>query len=321
MYKIIGGDGSEYGPVSADTLRQWFKDGRVNGETRVKQEGGDWATLFAFPDFADLTRSAPEPVPVLQMAETPSSPPPEVDPNSVFEGDYELDLSGCVSRGWNLVKKNFGVLFGGFAIYLAIQFAFGLLGAIPMIGPLFSLANWVVTGPLMGGLLYLFLKVIRSEAAGASDVFDGFKRAFAQLFLGQLVSGLLSALCLIPAAVAAAIILMPALLHHQRPNEAQLILVGAVTLLCVLPLIYLSISWIFTLPLIMDKQLDFWTAMKTSWRRVNVHWWQLFGLTVLIGLVNVAGVLACCVGVIFTAPVGFAALMIAYEIICSGRET
>ena len=56
-------------------------------------------------------------------------------------------------------------------------------------------------------------------------------------------------------------------------------------------------------------------AMKLSWKKVNQHWWQIFGLIILIGLLNVAGLLACCVGVLFTLPVGFAALMIAYETI------
>jgi hypothetical protein len=61
--------------------------------------------------------------------------------------------------------------------------------------------------------------------------------------------------------------------------------------------------------------------MKTSWRRVNVHWWQVFGLSVLIGLVNLAGLLACCVPALFTAPLGIVAMMLAYETICSGRES
>ncbi len=33
MYKIIGADGKEYGPVTAEQLKQWIADGRVNGNT------------------------------------------------------------------------------------------------------------------------------------------------------------------------------------------------------------------------------------------------------------------------------------------------
>lgn len=51
MYKIIGGDGKEYGPVSADDLRRWIAEGRVNAQTRVQAEGGaDWRPLGEFPE-------------------------------------------------------------------------------------------------------------------------------------------------------------------------------------------------------------------------------------------------------------------------------
>jgi uncharacterized membrane protein len=50
---------------------------------------------------------------------------------------------------------------------------------------------------------------------------------------------------------------------------------------------------------------------------VGKHWWQVFGLIILVGLLNILGVLACCVGVLFTIPIGFAALMYAYETIFS----
>jgi NhaP-type Na+/H+ or K+/H+ antiporter len=66
--------------------------------------------------------------------------------------------------------------------------------------------------------------------------------------------------------------------------------------------------------------MDFGAAMKTSWKMVNKHWWQVFGLSILISLVNVAGICACCVGVLFTIPIGFAALMIAYETIFGAEK-
>ena len=52
-----------------------------------------------------------------------------------------------------------------------------------------------------------------------------------------------------------------------------------------------------------------------SRKMVNKHWWQIFGLVILISLLNVAGLCACCVGLLFTIPIGIAALMIAYETI------
>jgi hypothetical protein len=46
MYKIIGADGREYGPVSADQLRLWISERRLNAQTLVRVEGtADWKPL------------------------------------------------------------------------------------------------------------------------------------------------------------------------------------------------------------------------------------------------------------------------------------
>ena len=54
MYRILGGDGNVYGPVSADTLRQWIGENRLNGDSRVQRENGEWRTLREFPELAEL---------------------------------------------------------------------------------------------------------------------------------------------------------------------------------------------------------------------------------------------------------------------------
>jgi hypothetical protein len=62
MYKIIGADGKEYGPVSAEVLRQWIAEGRVNPQTRVLPENAtEWKPLSDLPEFG-LSATAPAPV-------------------------------------------------------------------------------------------------------------------------------------------------------------------------------------------------------------------------------------------------------------------
>ena len=70
MYRIIGADGNEYGPVSAEQLRQWIAEGRVNAETRALPEGTvEWRPLGSFPEVslwftpAAPARPAPTPAP------------------------------------------------------------------------------------------------------------------------------------------------------------------------------------------------------------------------------------------------------------------
>ena len=60
MYKIIGADQKQYGPVSADEMRQWIKEGRVNAQTLVQMEGQtDWRPLSSFPEFATVAQPIP----------------------------------------------------------------------------------------------------------------------------------------------------------------------------------------------------------------------------------------------------------------------
>ncbi len=51
MYKIIGGDQKEYGPVSPEQLASWVRDNRANGQTLVQREGGPWVPLGSLPEF------------------------------------------------------------------------------------------------------------------------------------------------------------------------------------------------------------------------------------------------------------------------------
>lgn len=66
MYKIIGSDQKQYGPVSADDLRQWVAEGRANGQTLIQAEGQtDWRPLSSFPEFATAAAPAPSGIPVM----------------------------------------------------------------------------------------------------------------------------------------------------------------------------------------------------------------------------------------------------------------
>jgi len=52
MYRIIGADGNQYGPISAEQLRQWIAEGRANAQTKVLAEGTtEWKPLSEFPEF------------------------------------------------------------------------------------------------------------------------------------------------------------------------------------------------------------------------------------------------------------------------------
>ncbi|MDB6064447.1 MAG: hypothetical protein JWR26_655 [Pedosphaera sp.] len=316
MYKIIGADLKEYGPVSADELREWIAQGRANGQTAVKLEGTtDWKPLSSFPEFTANLASSPS-------AAIPPTLPSPADysslPSDIAERDYDLDIGGCISRSWSLLTNNFGRIFLGTAIFLLVQFGIGLLGAIPFIGALFSLASLFIMGPLMGGLYYFFLKNIRGQPSEFGDLFAGFRERFVPLMLAYLVTILLTLVSALPGLIVIAIPTF-AMVHAQQFDAANFAVALLGFFLTIVPLTYLGTSLIFSIPLIIDKHLDFWPAMQLSRKVVGKHFWTILVLLIVCGLINFAGLCACYVGIFFTMPISFGALMYAYEDIFTQR--
>jgi len=269
MYRIIGADGKEYGPVSAEILRQWIAQGRANAQSRIRPEAAaDWKFLSELPEFAaDLAARSGTPVlPPLAAGQAA-----EVFAGEILTRDYQLQIGSCFSRGWDLVKNHFWLTVGAtFLIHLIA----GAVGTIPLVG-------LALTYIFIGGLDWMFLKLIRGQKAEVGDAFAGFNLAFGPLALFSLVAQLLVFLGII---------------------------------FCILPGIYLSVSWMFFTPLIiLDKRLDFWPAMELSRRVVTRHWWQVFGFALVCLLLLLCGLMVCVVGVFIAMPIVKAATVYAYE--------
>ena len=69
MYYLIGADQKEYGPVAADEVRAWIAEGRANGQTLARLEGGPWKPLSTLPEFAAALGAAPQPAPPVPLAQ------------------------------------------------------------------------------------------------------------------------------------------------------------------------------------------------------------------------------------------------------------
>jgi hypothetical protein len=60
MFKILGADGKEYGPVANDQIKKWIVEGRANRETMAQQIGEPgWKPLGQFAEFADVLGVVP----------------------------------------------------------------------------------------------------------------------------------------------------------------------------------------------------------------------------------------------------------------------
>ena len=226
-----------------------------------------------------------------------AAPPPSAANNEalvreILARDYTLNIGSCVRRGWALLRANFWPFVGVNALFIALLgFASSVGGASIRNGPLGhnsaeinSALAILVWGPLMGGLFLYFLKKIRNEKATVETAFCGFSQRFLQLFLAGFVTSLLTWL----------------------------------GFLLILPGIYLLVAWLFTLPLVIDKGLDFWSAMELSRKVITKHWWKFLGLGIVLLLLIFAGVVMCFVGVFVMSPLVLLTLMYAYEDVFGG---
>src|SRR3954463_9869978 len=74
MYKVRGTDGKEYGPVSADVLRQWLTERRLTPQTMVQPAGSiEWRPISAYPELAAFIAGTSTQAPVIPSV--PSLPP------------------------------------------------------------------------------------------------------------------------------------------------------------------------------------------------------------------------------------------------------
>ena len=177
MFKIIGADQKEYGPVAAEQIRQWIIDGRLNTQTQAKREGEkEWQTLTAFDEFADLLRpgaAAPSPI---------STPSPGAAPafaaTGVPTGSREEALKALKGPAIALiVTASLGIA------YYCFNGAYTLISGGPMFhreippnvppewrsfiqgmqGPMAGVISFVIAG-LNGFVLFGALKMLRMQS-------------------------------------------------------------------------------------------------------------------------------------------------------------
>jgi len=305
MYKIIGGDKNEYGPVSIEEMQLWISQNRVNARTMVKKEGTDeWKPLGNHPELAALLGGKPPPA--------ASVPPADLAAlkTAILERPVRVEIGSCISRAWNLCKENLMMVVGCFfLVFLSI----GIAGADPIIG---SLISTVLNGVMLGGLYWVYLRLIRGEPAEVGDAFAGFSRGFVNLMLAGIVTSFLT---MIPAFVVMLPFFIPMILVLVHGGNMDAAVAGSVVFIVLgviaglVVMIALSLMWWFTFALVIDKQIGFWDAMELSRKTVSRAPGQFLGLVLMCGLVGASGILVCCVGVFVTAPLSFIGMLYAYE--------
>ena len=249
MFKIIGGDGREYGPVTADQLREWILDHRADARTMVRGETmGDWAPLGSLPEFAAALEESARlhgyvlPTPGPETAAAPVA----LDHSSAGVGHAvrgEFEVLDCLGRAWQLLQRHFLLITSATALAWVIRTMPQLVpGATGCLGFVVSLA---MSGAVFGGLSVMLAKLIRGEPATVGDVFGCFDARFMPCLSVYVITGLLEDLGMA---------------------------------LCILPGVFLTTVWAFSLPLAAVRGASFTQAVEGSWGMVLPRFFRVLAL-------------------------------------------
>src|SRR5205809_3129702 len=100
MYRIIGADQKEYGPITQDQICQWIAEWGADASSRVQsQDSIEWKPLSEFPEFAAALASkaaAATPPPIVNAGN------PDALGREIVARGYNVDFASCISRSWEL---------------------------------------------------------------------------------------------------------------------------------------------------------------------------------------------------------------------------
>jgi phage FluMu protein Com len=275
-----------------------------------------------------IPRSPQASVNPFQSPAEPGARPMSQAPGALASG--RLDIGDVLNRTWTIYKANmgncigavmivqvvnFGTQFASGAISEVIQRAMGNNAASIVIGSILLPLGMALLQMWLGiGLIRYLVKMGRGEHARFEDLFSG-----AHFIWPVFVSSLLFVLAI---ASIIAVALLPALLTYlatreQNPSIAVAFVGGGIGIIAV---------WIVTLMLgqyqylIIDRDAGIVESLQLSKQITQGNKLMLFVLFIVVGLINLGGMLALCVGMIFTMPYCVLCIAVAY-LIMSGQQT
>lgn len=152
MYKIMASDGRQYGPASAEEIRRWITENRVNTQTLLLAEGAtEWKPLGSFAEFA---------------GEAKLTTPPLIAPPLPASSRASSKIAAGVC----------GILLGGFGVH---KFILGYTGA-GLVMLLVTLLSCFMLSPVMSiiGLVEGIIYLCKSDDEFVRTYVDGRKEWF-----------------------------------------------------------------------------------------------------------------------------------------------
>jgi uncharacterized membrane protein len=188
----------------------------------------------------------------------------------------------AISYGFKLAKENLFFFVVLFVIVILVSAVISILSRLAAHEPAFAFVLWLlqtIINLVIGiGVINICLKFLDNKKPKYKDLF--YYKPIVNYVLASIVEGL--------------------------------IVVGGFILL-IIPGIFFALRLQFTCYLIVDKNLGPIEAIKTSWKITKGNAWSLFFFGILLGLINILGVLCLLVGLFITVPLSMLATTFVYR--------
>ncbi len=202
----------------------------------------------------------------------------------------------CYKEGWELIKDQYWLLFG-------ITLVGAFIGGATM---------YIGLGAMICGIFYCYFQKIDGRGFKFEDLFKGFEHFLPGLIVVIFI--------IVPIIIVYSFIYLPfilAIIMGSKLSESELIALVMGSLLIDLVFIVLMVCLhtllIFSFPLIVDRRLSGFQAMKLSAKAVWGNLSGVAGLFVVGFGINLVGAMLFCIGIYFTIPIIIAGNIIAYR--------
>ena len=213
-----------------------------------------------------------------------------------------VDPVECIKAGWELVKPHYwlfvGMTFVAFFIGSAVPFG-------------------ILMGPMMCGIYLTCFARRRREPVEFGLLFKGF-----DFFGPSVVATLLHAVPIVAILIPTYVLfyasfVLALVAQGNDPNPLPLLGVlgtfSIIVVVVVVLIIIVSIGFTFAYPLIVDRRLAGWDAVKLSFKAAMANFWRLLAMNLLTGVMATVGMAFCYVGIFLVFPISYGAIASAYE--------
>ncbi|MGE8295542.1 MAG: hypothetical protein ACN6PH_08355 [Pseudomonas sp.] len=243
---------------------------------------------------SDVITPNPYAAPASDLQQSPTGQVPSIE--EALARGYDFSIGELLSESWSKVKGTKGIIIGGFLVFYVVLLAatfilggvvgiFGALSdsiALVFVGEiLISLLASALAYPFMAGINMVGIRRAAEQPLSFNEIFSHFGRT-------------------VPLIITAVVMML-------------LIYLGMFLLL--IPGIYLGVAYLLAIPLVVERGLSPWQALEASRKAITQHWFKVFGLFIVLGLIIMVSAIPLGIGLVWTIPLMVVAMGVLYRTI------